>query len=225
MRIAVAALTLIASLAPASFSGAVAAGQAGCPPVQDGDLVQASGPEIYLVEAGALRWIPDLDTFRALGFDGGAVDPIPASCLASLPLGPPLPSVLAPLAAQASAPTPTPTVPAGPGQMAPSGVLTDPALVLIASAAEAPLGAAVTLSASTDSPGRGAYTLTVQRLRQPGGPSGGLVASCASLPTCSGQARMSQPGPVAFLATLYRCDARGVCTAERSSTTVTVTWR
>jgi hypothetical protein len=210
------AILLIAStfwLGPVPFSEAMrspgpVALQAGCPTIRDGDLLQADGPAVYLVEDDATRLIPDFATFRAMGFDTGAVNPITAGCLAVLPAGPPLPRLVGASDSDHL-----------------SGVLTDNDLRLTASSLEVPLGATVTLSASIDSPGAGDYSLVIQRSRGPGGPSGGLVSSCRGVPTCSGQFRAPQAGAVSFLATLYRCDSADTCTAERSSATVTVVWR
>ncbi|MFN0074269.1 MAG: hypothetical protein ACKVVP_22540 [Chloroflexota bacterium] len=207
-----------------------------CPALDDGTLVQASGPEIYLIQHGVLRWIPNLDTLRALGFDGGAVELLADACLRDYPAGEPFASASSlPTTAPdftrstETAPTGTPSVrrpgtgPVGP--LAKSGVPTDSTLTISASAAELPVGAVLTLTAQASVSESGAFTLTIQRLRSPGGPAGGLVANCTSASTCVGQTRLSEPATVLYLATLYRCDARGACAAERSSEPVSVRWR
>lgn len=58
----------------------------------DGEIVKATGPSRYLIENGMRRLIPDVDTFKAMGFKEKNVKIIPDPELESLPLGKPLPS-------------------------------------------------------------------------------------------------------------------------------------
>jgi hypothetical protein len=66
-----------------------------CPHVlpPEGFLVRGSGPEVYVMEGGLKRHIPDLATFAAMGFLWGNVDLVPDSVLNSIPTGDPLPIV------------------------------------------------------------------------------------------------------------------------------------
>ena len=59
----------------------------------DGSLVKGSGPEVYVMEGGLKRHIPDLATFAAMGFLWGNLNNIPDSVLDSIPTGEPLPIV------------------------------------------------------------------------------------------------------------------------------------
>lgn len=61
----------------------------------DGNLLQASpAPEVYLMDAGQRRWIPDWQTFVARGYYWADVRHLSTPELNSIPLGPPLPSDL-----------------------------------------------------------------------------------------------------------------------------------
>ncbi len=66
-----------------------------CPHVlpPDGSLVKGSGPEVYVMEGGLKRHIPDLATFAAMGFLWGNLNNIPDSVLNSITTGEPLPIV------------------------------------------------------------------------------------------------------------------------------------
>ena len=66
-----------------------------CPHVlpPNGSLVKGSGPEVYVMEGGVKRHIPDLATFAAMGFLWGNLNNIPDSVLNSIPTGEPLPEV------------------------------------------------------------------------------------------------------------------------------------
>lgn len=217
-----------------------AIGDDGCPPVDNGDLVKSSGPEIYLYQDASLRWIPDLETFSALGYDMGAVDLLPEGCLAALVLGQPLPSVRPPGAATPPAPgqavwppgsqpgpdikqIATPTRPPGPRV---SSVATDTNLTLRASAVDAPVGSRVTLMAQIAWAESGTFSLTIQRTRGPaGGPGAGLLATCQGRSVCTAEVDERRPGTATYLATFYRCNGAGACVAERISDPVSVTWR
>lgn len=69
-------------------------------------LLKASGDEIYWIENGSRRHIPDLITFRALGFRDQDISLVSDELLATWAVGPPIPST------QALSPTPSgPSVP------------------------------------------------------------------------------------------------------------------
>ena len=58
--------------------------------VADGTLLQGRDGEVYVVEAGRRRPVPDPYTVRASGFDPRRVEVIADQDLESLPLGAPL---------------------------------------------------------------------------------------------------------------------------------------
>jgi len=84
---------------PNAYLNAIAAGSPlsgpPCPHVlpPDGSLVKGRGPEVYVMEGGLKRHIPDLATFAAMGFLWGNLNNIPDSVLDSIPTGEPLPIV------------------------------------------------------------------------------------------------------------------------------------
>ena len=53
-------------------------------------VVRGSGTRVYLVETGALRWVPDLEVFTRHGLKWEDVVTIPDEDLQSIPLGLPL---------------------------------------------------------------------------------------------------------------------------------------
>jgi Tol biopolymer transport system component len=57
-------------------------------------LLKGSGEEVYWMENGFRRHIPDMDTFRQLGYRTEDIFPVPDNVLRGWPLGEPLPSVL-----------------------------------------------------------------------------------------------------------------------------------
>ena len=57
-----------------------------------GHLVKGSSPEVFLLEKGKRRWIPDEATFNAMGLDWQAVREISDEDLNSIPRGPDYPS-------------------------------------------------------------------------------------------------------------------------------------
>ncbi len=57
----------------------------------DGTLVKGSGPQIYLIEKGLRRLIPDLKTVEKLGLNQSNIVTIDDSALKSIPLGSPIP--------------------------------------------------------------------------------------------------------------------------------------
>lgn len=55
-------------------------------------LLKGSGDEVYWMDNGQRRHIPNMDTFTALGFQIGAITVLPDDALAWWPLGAPLPT-------------------------------------------------------------------------------------------------------------------------------------
>lgn len=53
----------------------------------DGTLIKGSGPDIYLIENGVRRLIPDMETFNTLGFNWGSVINVDDQRLGNVPLG------------------------------------------------------------------------------------------------------------------------------------------
>jgi hypothetical protein len=64
----------------------------------DGTVVQGSGSDIYVIEAGRRRRIPDPPTFIARGYSWNDITHIADHALKTLPLGEPLPSLMIPYA-------------------------------------------------------------------------------------------------------------------------------
>ncbi len=58
----------------------------------DGTLIKASGPEVDLMQGGRRRWIPDMATFTAMGFQWSSVQTISDTQFAAIPQGAPLPA-------------------------------------------------------------------------------------------------------------------------------------
>lgn len=57
----------------------------------DGTLLKGTAPEIYLLESGKRRHVPDVNTFNAMGFNMGMVQQIADKELSAIPLGAELP--------------------------------------------------------------------------------------------------------------------------------------
>jgi len=57
----------------------------------DGTLIKGSGPDIYLIENGVKRLIPDMETFNAMGLNWGNVINVDQQRLVDIPLGISLP--------------------------------------------------------------------------------------------------------------------------------------
>lgn len=53
----------------------------------DGDLVKGSGPEVYVIEHGAKRWIPNPDIFQKLFYDWKKILVVSNSVLSGIPPG------------------------------------------------------------------------------------------------------------------------------------------
>jgi hypothetical protein len=65
--------------------------QSSSPIFPNGTLIKGSGPDIYLIENGVRRLIPDMETFNAMGFNWNNVINVDDQRLGSMPLGSPLP--------------------------------------------------------------------------------------------------------------------------------------
>jgi hypothetical protein len=65
--------------------------QSSSPIFPNGTLIKGSGPDIYLIENGVKRLIPDMETFNAMGFNWNNVINVDDQRLGSMPLGSPLP--------------------------------------------------------------------------------------------------------------------------------------
>jgi hypothetical protein len=57
----------------------------------NGTLIKGSGPDIYLVENGVRRLIPDIETFNALGFNRNNVISVDDQKMWNIPIGIPIP--------------------------------------------------------------------------------------------------------------------------------------
>jgi hypothetical protein len=57
----------------------------------DGTLIKGSGPEIYLIENGVKRLIPNMETFNAMGFNFSSVINVDNQRLGNIPMGIPVP--------------------------------------------------------------------------------------------------------------------------------------
>ena len=195
---------------------ATAAGS--CVVRSEGDLLQGSGPEVYVYVGGVLRAIPDRETLRSLGYDPNGVDPIRDECLREMRFGEPIPSVRAGGAVDRPAP---------PAPGARAEVETWPVVVTLeASRVQAPRGGRVLLIARTPWPEGGAFVLTIRQTDGPGGgPRSALVTGCHGMVTCTAEVQADEPATWTYTATLYRCTSPGACVAEQDSSSVSVTWQ
>ena len=66
-------------------------GEGSAGPLGDGSIVTGTGREVYLIEGGRRREIPDIQTFKALGLDPHKMVTVSDDELARIPLGEPLP--------------------------------------------------------------------------------------------------------------------------------------
>lgn len=57
----------------------------------NGTLIKGSGPDIYLIENEARRLIPDMETFKTMGFSLSNIISVDNQKLGNIPLGAPLP--------------------------------------------------------------------------------------------------------------------------------------
>ena len=58
----------------------------------DGTLLQGSGPQVYVMTTCQRHWIPDPDTFNALGYNWSAIQRVADTDLTAIPVGAQLPS-------------------------------------------------------------------------------------------------------------------------------------
>jgi hypothetical protein len=58
----------------------------------NGTLIKGSGQDVYVMENGVRRLIPDLETFNAMGFNSGNIISVDDQKLGSIPLGIPIPN-------------------------------------------------------------------------------------------------------------------------------------
>jgi hypothetical protein len=56
-----------------------------------GPVVKGSGPNVYLLQRGVRRWIPDPETFEAIGLRWESIQLLPDAELQLIPEGPPIP--------------------------------------------------------------------------------------------------------------------------------------
>ena len=63
--------------------------------VSEGDAIKGdSTPEVYRIEGGRRRWIPNPDTLFALGYTWGQVRTLPQNEVSQIPLGEPIPPTI-----------------------------------------------------------------------------------------------------------------------------------
>jgi len=66
--------------------------QSSSPVFADGTLIKGSGPDIYLIQNGVKRLIPDTETFNAMGFNWNSIINVDDQKLGSVPMGIPIPN-------------------------------------------------------------------------------------------------------------------------------------
>jgi hypothetical protein len=84
---------LCAALASGAYCAAPARCEAQTPApgaYEDGTLLQASGPAVYVVVLGQRRWINSAQAFTSMGFDWNAITHVPDAALNAVPLGAPV---------------------------------------------------------------------------------------------------------------------------------------
>ena len=79
-------------IAPPTANGGAAAIASTAVAYADGTLLKASGPQVDIMQGHERRWIPDIATFNYMGLNMSAVQTIPDSAWAAIPVGPALPS-------------------------------------------------------------------------------------------------------------------------------------
>jgi len=65
--------------------------QSSLPFFPDGTLIKGSGPDIYLIENGVRRLIPNMETFNAMGFNWNNLTILDDQRLGNIPMGIPVP--------------------------------------------------------------------------------------------------------------------------------------
>lgn len=63
------------------------------PSFPDGTLIKNSSPQVYIIVKGQRRWIPDPNTFNALGLNWNMIQTLPTNIVAAIPKGPDYPSL------------------------------------------------------------------------------------------------------------------------------------
>src|SRR3972149_1850976 len=58
----------------------------------NGTLIKGSGPEIFIIEKGVRRLIPDMETFNAMGLNLNNIINVDNQKVGTVPLGIPLPT-------------------------------------------------------------------------------------------------------------------------------------
>jgi hypothetical protein len=58
----------------------------------NGTLIKGSGPDVYVIENGVKRLIPNMETFNAMGFNFGNIINVDDQKVGSIPLGIPIPN-------------------------------------------------------------------------------------------------------------------------------------
>ncbi len=84
---------LCAALASGAYYAAPARCDAQTPApgaYEDGTLLQASGPAVYVVVLGQRRWINSAEAFTSMGFDWNAITHVPDAALNAVPQGAPV---------------------------------------------------------------------------------------------------------------------------------------
>ncbi len=97
---------------------------------------------------------------------------------------------------------------------------------LEASATDVPAGRSVTLTARTDRSEDEAFIIAIRR--EAGHLGSSLEGTCRSRAVCTVDVREDRPSARRFAASLYRCDAQGICVLEEDATEadkVHVSWR
>jgi len=188
-----------------------------CPSPTDGDVFQGPDERVYLFTNGTLRAIPDLETLRALGFDPNGVDLIREACFRVMRFGDPMPSVGPGGQRGTSASATTPAATRDPAA---------PAVTLDVNDPSPARRTTIRLTARTDAPDGGGLTLSIHRVSGEGGTgASGLVTTCANTTTCTVEVWEDEAATWTYVATLYRCQAPGVCVAVQESTPVSVAWQ
>jgi hypothetical protein len=57
----------------------------------DGTSIKGSGPDVYLIQNGVRRLVPDMETFNAMGFNFANIIKVDDQRLGGIPLGTPIP--------------------------------------------------------------------------------------------------------------------------------------
>jgi hypothetical protein len=97
---------------------------------------------------------------------------------------------------------------------------------LEADATDVPAGRSVKLTARADRSEAEPFIITIRR--DAGHLASGLEGACRSRAVCTVEVQADRPGARRFAASLYRCDAQGICVLEEDAAEadkVHVTWK